>query len=112
MPGNFEKRLTKSEEALAKKAQEQELGKCNCGDPNVIFRPRPGVEMATQLREELERTCPVHPARRLGRLLWGVAIGADGKRIANPKMDPILEEYHRRRAAQFKDLLEADAEDV
>jgi len=44
-------------------------------------------------------------------LLFGVVIGKEG-RIPNPKMDPIVEEYRRRRAAQFGQPFEDDAEDI
>ena len=112
MPSNFEKRLAKIEEALARKAKEEEFAKCKCRDPNVVLRPRLGVGIVSELRAELDLTCPVHPVRRLSRVLWFVRIGVDGKRIPDPKMDPILEEYDRRRGAQFKNSLEADAKDV
>ena len=112
MPGNFEKRLAKIEEALAKKAQEEDLAKCNCGDPKRIFMPRPGVDMAMQLRAELALRCPVHQERRLSRLLWAEIIGSDGKRIPDPKMDPIVEEYERRYDRQNEQLSEDDAENV
>jgi hypothetical protein len=96
MAGNLEKRLAKIENALAERSQEKDPAKCNCGDPKRTFMPRPGVDMAVQLTAELELTCPVHRERRLYRLLWAEVIGSDGKRIPNPKMDPITDEYERR----------------
>jgi len=58
--------------------------------------PRPGVGIAAQLMAELALRCPVHQERRLSRLLWADIIGSDGKRIPNPEMDAIVEEYERR----------------
>lgn len=112
MPGNVEKRLAKIEEVLAKKAQEEDLSKCNCGDPKRIFMPRPGIDMAVQLRSELALRCPVHQGRRLYRLLWAEIIGSDGERIPNPKIDAIVEEYERRYDRQSGQVPEDDAENV
>ena len=53
MPGNFEKRLAKVEEVLAKKVQEEYLSKCNCGDPKGIFMLLPVLNVSVQLIEEL-----------------------------------------------------------
>ena len=111
MASKFEKRLARMEKVLAQRSEEKKLAECNCADPKVIFRPRPGVDMAIQLREELDLTCPVHPVRRLNELIWGVIIGKEG-RIPNPKMDPIIEEYRRRQVAQFGQVFEDDAEDI
>jgi hypothetical protein len=96
MAGNVERRLMKIEKALADKSQENDLAKCNCGDPKRMFRRRRGADMEVQLKEEPALTCPVHRERRLSGLLWADIIGSDGKRIPNPKMDPIVEEYERR----------------
>ena len=112
MTGNFERRIAKIEEVLAKKAQEEELAKCNCGDPKRVFMPRPGVDMAVQLKAELALICPVHQERRLRRLLWAEIIGSDGKRIPNPKLDPIVEEYGRRYDRQFEQAPKNAAENV
>jgi hypothetical protein len=112
MPRNFGKRLEKLEEALARNIQEKDLSKCNCGEPKRIFRPRPGVDMAVQLTAELALRCPVHQERRLSRLLWAEIIGSDGKRIPNPKMDSIVEEYERRYDGQSGQVPQDDAENV
>ena len=112
MPGNFEKRLAKIEDVLAKKVQEQDLCKCNCGDPKRIFMPRSGVDMTVQLTAELALRCPVHQERRLSRLLWAEIIGSDGKRIPNPKMDSIVEEYEGRYDRQSGQVPQDDAENV
>ena len=96
MPGNFEKRLAKIEEVLAKKIEEEHLSKCNCGDPKGMFKPAPGVDMAVQLTAELALKCPVHQERRLGRLLWIEFVDSNRNPIPNPKMDPLVEEYKRR----------------
>jgi hypothetical protein len=112
MPRNFGKRLAKVEEALAENIQEKDLSKCNCADPKRIFMPRPGVDMAVQLTAELALRCPVHQERRLGRLLWAEIIGSDGKRVPNPKMDSIVEEYERRYDRQSGQAPEDNAESV
>jgi hypothetical protein len=103
---NFDKRLARVEKALAQRSEQKDAAKCNCGDPKRIFMPRPGVDMAVQLREELDLSCPVHRKRRLNRLLWGKIIGSDGKRIPNPNMDSIVEEYERRYKSQVEDSVE------
>jgi len=112
MPRNFGKRLAKLEEALAKNIQEKNLSKCNCGDPKRIFMPGPGVDMAVQLTAELDLRCPVHQERRLSRLLWAEIIGSDGKRIPNPNVDSIVEEYEGRYNRQSGQVPQDDAENV
>jgi hypothetical protein len=44
----------------------------------------------------------------LSELLWAEIIGRDGKRIPNPKMDPIVEEYNRRYERQFAQPQDAE----
>jgi hypothetical protein len=112
MAGNVERRLMKIEKALADKSQENDLAKCNCGDPKRMFRPRRGADMEVQLKEELALTCPVHRERRLSGLLWADIIGSDGKRIPNPKMDPILRSTKRRYDRQSGQVPEVDAGNV
>ena len=96
MPGNFEKRLAKIEEVLAKKVEEEYLSNCNCGDPKGKFLVFPGIDTAVRLRTELGLKCPVHQERRLGRLLWIEFVDSNRNPIPNPKMDPLVEEYKRR----------------
>ena len=102
MSPNIERRLTKIEKDLAKSASAKVVGSCNCGNPERIFIPRPGIDLETQLRAELDLTCPCHRERILNRLLYGVIISSDGKPVSNTKMDPIVEEYERRYDLQLK----------
>jgi hypothetical protein len=104
MPRNFENRLARLAGALAKQIQEKDLSNCSCGDPKRIFMPRSGVDMAVQLTAELTLRCPVHHEGRLSRLLWAEIIGSDGKRIPNPEMDPIVEEFERRYERQSEQV--------
>jgi hypothetical protein len=102
MPGNFEKRLAKIEEVLAKKVEEEYLSKCNCGDPKGIFMLLPEVNAAVQLTEELALKCPIHQERRLSRLIWFVVVDSDGAHIPDPEVDPLVEEYGRRYDQQLE----------
>ena len=106
MSRNFDKRLARLEKALVVRSEQEELAICNCGDPTRIFRPRSGVDMAIQLREELDLSCPVHRERRLYRLIWGKIVGSDGKPIPNPEMDSLVEEYERRYGGQVEESIE------
>ena len=96
MPGNFEKRLAKIEEVLAKKVEEEYLSNCNCGDPKGKFLVFPGIDTAVRLRTELGLKCPIHQERRLSGLFRIVLVAPDGRTVPNPEVDPLVEEYERR----------------
>lgn len=105
MSKNFEKRLDRVEKALAQRS----AGKCNCADPNAMFCQRYGISLLQAQREELDLTCPVHPVRRISKWLIFVIVDKDGKRSLNSPTSPeaeeysrLIEEYRRRRRAQFE----------
>jgi hypothetical protein len=94
--GKLRKRLAKIEEVLAKKVEEEYLSDCNCGDPKRRVLPFPGINTAVQLRTELALKCPIHQEQRLSGLLTIVFVDPDGRPVANPEVDPRIEEYERR----------------
>jgi hypothetical protein len=107
MSRSFEKRLERVEKALAQRS----AGECNCADPDAMFIQRRGIDLRQAYREELDLTCPVHPVRRVSKwlVLNIVIVDKDGKRRLNSPTSPeaeeysrLIEEYRRRRRAQFE----------
>jgi hypothetical protein len=113
MSKNFEKRLERVEKALAQRS----AGKCNCADPNAMFCQRYGIPLSQAQREELDLTCPVHPVRRISKWLIFVGVDKDGKRLPprTPEAEEYsrrIEEYYRRRRAQFQAASEGAYDEI
>jgi hypothetical protein len=114
MSKNFEKRLERVEKALAQKS----ATKCNCSDSNAMFRHRRGIPLSQAQREELDLTCPVHPVRRISKWLIFVGVDKDGKRLNLPRTPEAeeysqrIEEYYRRRRAQFEAASEGAYDEI
>jgi hypothetical protein len=96
MSGNRRKRLERLEEKYADLARQEELANCICQTRIVAY--------STKIFEaEMNKTCPAHGFRRLGRIMIACIVPtrkdrADSVDERSVGLDELVKEYQRRLA--------------
>lgn len=102
MPGNPLKQLEKIEQKMAEISRREGLSNCICKDRMVVARTK-------TFEAEMNKTCPVHGFRQLGKIT--VLQLGDGK--GNVKEESLglielVQEYERRFDRHRQQMLEED----
>lgn len=98
MSKNLEKRLTKIEQRLLDVAREQ-LGECNCQKFSCA-----SASNLEKFEEEMNRPCPAHGFRDLGRIFHTVIVPLnDAGRENDAEVVQLIKTYEARRARHQTD---------
>lgn len=86
------RRLARVEQQLTERKRRAELGNCNCPEITIAL-----PHLAEEFKAEMNRTCPVHGFRRLGKLLV-VSFVEPGMTVTeeSAKLDQLVETYRFR----------------
>jgi|SRR4051812_19038520 hypothetical protein len=90
LPG-LQRRLAKAERTLAGIVKQAALKNCTCVDdisPNT----------AEEFEMEMNRPCPIHGFRSLGKIYRMFFINPDGTEDEDPKFNELIKIYEERRA--------------
>jgi hypothetical protein len=108
MPGNPRKRLEKLEQQLAEIKRRESPAKCNC--KSFTLAASSEAASSDYFEAEMNKTCPVHGFRRLGKILvYEVRTVPNGGVTERSRGVPkLVQEYERRLARHRQRLLEED----
>jgi hypothetical protein len=97
------RRLAKVEQKLAERARREKLANCICGAAIIAVSTAP-----EQFEAEMNRTCPAHGFRRLGKIIpviFGSVDAADEPETDGPDTDEVDKDQAKNQA-KLKQLLE------
>ena len=105
MAGNPRKRLEKLEQQMAEIARRESAANCNC-------RTHTLAAAAEYFAAEMNKTCPVHGFRRLGKIqiMEVQVVGRNGSiEERSQGVAELVQEYEERLARHRQQILEKDA---
>jgi hypothetical protein len=86
------KRLAKLEQRMAEQARRAELASCTCVRTLTVALP----DQPEQFEAEMNRPCPAHGIRRLGRITRIHFWNPDGTEEPCPRLDELMATYKAR----------------